>query len=183
MNYSYQDEFQEALKRTEKLGFPIPTWNFNDRILYSQDSIRKISDILINFLHIRDMSFKDLSGQCIAVHTILSEKITQAIDCNAIVTVGWFYDEDTNSSLFKFTEEDFKSWMSNESIGFEVHVWTTLDSGEVIDFTLLTTIGEINGQFSPGSVLMAKPEEPGCFKYHPMVVGSAAVIRTFMRWF
>ncbi|MBH8553944.1 hypothetical protein I8751_16505 [Nostocaceae cyanobacterium CENA357] len=187
MDYSYQKEFQEALERTKRLGFTIPKWKFNDRLLRSKDSIEKISNTLMNFLRYHDMSFEDLSAQCIAVHTKISEIITQVISCNALVTIGWFYDENINDSLYKFTEEEFKSWMSNELQAFQgsdVHVWITLDSGEVIDFTLLTTIGKINGMFKPGSVLMARPEKSECFiKYHPMVVGKEAVFRAFGSWF
>lgn len=141
----------------------------------------------MDFLEDSDISFEDLSAQCILVHTLISEKIPQEISCNALVTVGWFYDEKINNSLYKFTEEEFKSWMSNELQGFQgsdVHVWITLDSGEVIDFTLLTTIGKINGKYAPGTILIGKPEEPKCFiKYHPMVVGSEAVFRTLGSWF
>lgn len=187
MNYSYQKEFQEALERTERLGFTIPEWKFENRVVRSKASIEKLSSTLRNFLQYHNMSFESLSAQCIAVHTKISEIIAQVVSCNTLVTVGWFYDERINDSLYKFTEEEFKSWMSNKLQAFQgsnVHVWITLDSGEVIDLTLLTTIGKINGMFEPGSVLMAKPEESECWiKYHPMVVGREAVFRAFGSWF
>lgn len=183
MNYSYQEEFQEALERTKKLGFTVPAWRFENRILWSKNSIEKISCLLIEFLQYYGKNFEYLSDQCIAVHSIIITQITQVLNCNALVTIGWFYDQNINDSLYEFTEEDFKSWMKNDLQAFkgsDVHVWITLDSGEVLDLTLLTTIGKINKMFEPGSILMARPEEPECFiKYHPMVIGKEAIYKAF----
>ena len=183
MVYSYQKEFQEALTRTDKLGFIIPKWNFEDRLLHSNNSREKISNILNNFLKSQEMSYEDLACECIFVHTKISELIANEIDCKSLITIGWFYDERINKSCYEFTEEEFKYFTSDRSQklpGFDVHVWITLDSGEIIDFTLLTTIGKIDGNFAPGTTLMCRPEEPECFiKYHPMVVGEEAVMKTF----
>ena len=183
MSYSYQKEFQEALIRTDKLCFIIPKWTFKDRLLQSNDSIRKISNTLNDFLKGQKMSYEDLAGQCMFVHTETSELIANKIDCNSLITIGWLYDEIINESLYEFTEEEFKYFISEKPQmlrGFDVHVWITLDSGEMIDFTLLTTIGKINGRFAPGTTLMCRPEEPECFiKYHPMVVGREAVLKAF----
>jgi hypothetical protein len=183
MSYSYQKEFHEALARTDKLGFITPKWSFKDRILHSNDSIRKVSNILNKFLGSQEMSYEDLAGQCIFVHTGISELITTEIDYNSLITIGWFHDEKINESFYKFTEEEFKYFVGNKPgifQGFDVHVWITLDSGEIIDFTLLTTIGEINGNFAPGTILMCRPEESECFiKYHPMVVGRDAALKAF----
>ena len=186
MIYSYREEFREALERTKRLGFSNPKWKFENRLLRSEDSIKQISDALRNFLQDYNMTFEDMSAQCIAVHAEMSEIITQIISCKALVTIGWFYDQNINDSLYKFTEEEFKAWMSNEFQAFQgsdVHVWITLDSGEVIDFTLLTTISRNNDMVKPGLVLMGRPEEPECFiKYHPMVVGREALFRAFGSW-
>lgn len=183
MTYSYQKEFQEALKRTGELGFTIPQWQFTDRILKSNDSIKKVSNTFNNFLRSQQMSYEDLSGQCIFVHTETSKLIATEIDCDSLITIGWFYDETINESCYEFTTKEFEYFVKNKPQilqGFDVHVWITLDSGEIIDFTLLTTIGKINGKFPAGATLMCKPEEPECFiKYHPMLVGREVIFHTF----
>jgi hypothetical protein len=181
MNYSYQKEFQEALQITEKLGFFIPTWKFKERLLYSNNSIKKVSDTLNYFLINHEMCYEDLASQCIFIHNGTFELVAREIDCNSIVTIGWFYDETIHESMYEFTEEEFKNFTIKKpgiSKGFDAHVWITLDSGEIIDFTLLTTIGKINGSYPPGSTIMCRPED--CpIKYHPMVVGRDAILQTF----
>jgi hypothetical protein len=131
------------------------------------------------------MCYEDLAGQCIFIHNGIFELVANEINCNSVVTIGWFYDETINKSMYKFTEEEFKNFAIKKTDilkgkGFDAHVWITLDSGEIIDFTLLTTIGKINGHYPPGSTLMCRPEDENCpIKYHPMVVGKDAILQTF----
>ncbi|WP_309736198.1 hypothetical protein [Chamaesiphon sp. OTE_75_metabat_556] len=110
MNYSYQKEFQETLKRTERLGFATPTWEFKNLSLYSNNNktVKIICATFNRFLKSHGMSYEDLVGNCIFVHNGISELIASKISCNSVVTIGWFYDETIDKSSYEFTEEEFQ---------------------------------------------------------------------------
>ena len=92
------------------------------------------------------------------------------------ITIGFVDQYINNRCIFeygRFTDENIKSWLVQPpGRTFSSHVWLTLPSLEIIDFTLLSTLAVIKkAPDKLGEMILAHPVDLiHGLAYHPMIV-------------
>jgi hypothetical protein len=174
----YFNDFVSANKFTQSIGLSGAT-------IKPSTSVRHLNDPtfftkLGPYLKIDDP--QELVAQCNVVSQVVCEAIKQAIGCNAYLTIG-----DVSSYGKPYFNMD-KAYVTDLISGgkqslypqkYHHHAWITLDSMEIIDFTISTSLAMISPGLSNktrldmiGGVLSGHGDElTHGAQYHPVLVG------------
>ena len=182
---TYKREFLEAIEVSKRLGAkePVKTCLDSSTPILTEDLKKRIySFFQSNFVDHPEYK-KILSGGCVAVSSMLKPLIESMINDEVIITLGYIKclgDRQFNASVAEFENARLKGI---KKLKWETHVWLTLPSYEVIDFTLYYTLTSINPAFK--SVLpivrMNTVEFNGSDKVelHPLIVGEEIMHNLF----
>ena len=91
----------------------------------------------------------------------------------AIHTIGWI-DDGTVNGMFKFDDAYILDKLANGCPGgsVRIHVWLTLPSMEIIDFSIATSLSVLNNTpEGRGEVIAKHADELEGINYKPMLVG------------
>lgn len=175
----YLNEFIEASQFAQSIGLP------GANIELPKDGVRYLSDsaffpILGRSLKIDDAY--DLVVKCNVVSQVVSEVIRETIGCNAYLTIG-----DVSFSgkpYFNVDQAYIKRLIQSgkrslEAQKYHHHAWITLDSMEIIDFTINTSMALLSKDLSSemrnkmlGAVFSGHGDElRHGVRYHPVLVG------------
>jgi len=179
--FSFDAEYVDAAKfgAENKLDVPflIP---IEDRIL-NDEKRKQISELFIHYSGIPAESWeRRITGQCVAVHFLLMDKITNILGSRPALTLGWV--EAGGREFYRFGQQEVSRWLKegNGSLtDAKLHMWLTLASMEIIDFTFVPSYIVVNkiptneigfdcGHWS---------EFSDNRKHHPVVVGNDIVER------
>ncbi|WHI48411.1 hypothetical protein [Microbulbifer sp. VAAF005] len=121
-----------------------------------------------------------LAGNCTTIHWNTVDELSRALNCKAYFTVG--YVVDAGHEYFKFTYEDVQEWLRSGQSSKKVmlHAWLTLDSMEIVDFTLGPTIADVrpDQKHLEKAIIALSPEEQDeGFHYIPMIVKDDFLMR------
>jgi hypothetical protein len=180
--YSYAEEFRKAILFTKELGFRTPDFVFRDKLYCDQEAINKISKLLEQELVTNKMRIEDLTAQCLNMNIRIVKKLSNILRCKAIVTIGYITIKSANEDLYRFSREELRNWLNPNSMVNQAnaHAWITLESGEVVELTLLTSIAVIKGCEGKGAFMCARPEDPGmAIEFHPIAVGIEVIEKAF----
>lgn len=178
-NYSYTDEWKAAIERTKYFGLKLPECRLHPKKRYlTPQFIQEFPHILRKELGIIEKT--ELVSQCIIFHLTILPIIRNYINCEAYFTIGWV-DILHEKSLFKFDdlfiEESIKN--KNPKKEINIHAWITLDSMEIIDATLATTVAETQQKKSGhGKIIMQHDETSKGLFYMPMLVGDDFLVKS-----
>jgi len=113
----------------------------------------------------------------------LKKIIAVAMNCEILVTVGQLLH--FGNPLFAPTQQHFKRWYNQgfapnevfENKGLNLHAWWTLPTGEILDFSLFSTIALLeNSSKHAGKVTGGWPDDIAPNPtYIPMVVGEDVI--------
>lgn len=171
----YSESFKEAVERTKNLGLikERPKIGESKRVIdngFLDTGINKIFEKTFTFL-----TPHDLSEQCVPIHFNILKAVEKHLNCKAYLTIGSV--SNSGNQIFNMTEEYINETLELGIYSkFKFHCWLTLETMEIIDSTLSTTIG-LNDNIPNliGSMLAIHPSElPSIgskLEYTPMLVG------------
>ncbi|WP_157792576.1 hypothetical protein [Thiomicrospira microaerophila] len=119
----------------------------------------------------------DISEQCISIHFNVLPAMERYFKCKAYLTIGSVRDHKNN--YFDMTDEYISQTLSFGIMSkYKLHCWITLDSLEIIDATLATTIGVHDGPKDLiGQMLAIHPDNlpdiGSKLVYTPKILGSS----------
>ncbi len=168
----YFDRFLEADERTAKFGLGEKKMK-KIELFYSQSHLSsKFEDFLFKVMPMNNLNI--LSRNCLAVNLALIEKIKGHFQCDASYTIG--YVEYSGKPIFKKTEGELSIIMQDKSRKNEanLHAWITLDSFEIIDLTILTTMANyLNEDSIRGQIIFENPDTlKNGLSYFPMLTSA-----------
>ncbi len=173
----YYKDFIEALKRTRNLGLDL------NRVTLNKGGRHVDEEFLTNGINqVFEKTFSsltpiDISEQCIPIHFNVLSAIEEHFKCKAYLTIGSVRDHKNN--YFDMTEEYIDQTLSSGITSkYKLHCWITLDSMEIIDAVLATTIGVHNGPKElVGQMLAIHPDNltgiGSKLVYTPKILGSS----------
>jgi hypothetical protein len=176
----YQTNFMNAIRFTETCGFSVerPIWKPQEK-LEGDDTFLEPALCAAGVNDIRKAAF-----QCLKWCHYLAPHFEQEIGRKVWITVGQIWANDR--ALFSPTWKDLRSWskrgitvdeMQRPGLsGLNLHAWLTIDSGEIIEPTLMTSIATVSPnkyRHFLGSVGWGQPTDIlSDHKYFPMAVGA-----------
>lgn len=174
----YKTAFDQAMRFTAKCGFPVNDFAWRDDALL--DSEGGFLDPVLRAAGVKDVSKS--AGQCLKWCHYLAPYLEQQLGSNVHVTIGqiWYGDK----AAFNPSWEDLRRWASggielvdfkNRS-GLNLHAWLTLETGEIIEPTLLSSFAAVRGDsWTQYAGAMAWGYDPDVLnhRYFPMAIGMA----------
>ncbi len=176
---SYAVEWAAALERTARFGLPAPRVPPVGRGPYlTEDRLPEIFPILRDALG-KPVTTKALVGQCLQVTWAFLPAVERWLGCQAYFTIGGI-DLGPNRQWGRFDDAFIGSTLAKGHAGgpVEVHAWLTLDSMEILDVTLMTSIAVTLGTGRKGGVLAGDPDDTGQVALRPLLVGPDFLFRS-----
>jgi hypothetical protein len=180
--YSYAREFGEAVIFTRQIGCITPIFDFRDKLYCNPDAMTKIGNFLDKMMAKKNILIEDFCANCLNANIFLVKELSNLLRCKAIVTLGYITIKGPREDLYRFSCEDLQRWIEPEFLtnSANAHAWITLESGEVIDLTLLTSIAIVKNCDGKGAFFGGRPEEPGIsVEFHPIAVGRDVIEKAF----
>lgn len=174
----YETKFKEALARTRKFGLSLPdvVSSGQNRFL-SEKTQNELPFIIRDNLGILDED--EIVLQCLLLNIRLKNVFSKYFNCPIYYTIGYVGID--GHYMYKQTEESLFSMLENGAEGPSVslHAWLTLPSMEILDFSIATSYGRVNGiKDMMGAALALHPSElTGGMSYHPMIVGEDFLLK------
>lgn len=168
----YEAKFKEALERTRKFGLTVPTeFPLSQNLFLNEKAKRQLPFVIRGELGVLDED--EIFLQCLSLNIRLKSAFSKYFKCPVFYTIGYVGVKD--HFMFKQTEDSLLSMLKNGIAGPSVslHAWLTLPSMEILDFSISTSYGRVNGiKEMMGAALALHPSElKGGMLYHPMIVG------------
>ncbi|WP_343747997.1 hypothetical protein [Fluviicola sp.] len=176
---NYQQTFIEAIERTKRLNLKLDV-----PVLDSQDTYIKpfhyedLRDLLCH--KFPEFINGELALQCATVSYFMKPLVDKYLECESLITCGYFILGDATSF---FIDEDFvikllKEKQKNRIIGF--HVWLTLPSLEIIDFTIGQTYARVGKDIPIHEYVFKHPNtmQEGSLQFHPVILGEDFLRKT-----
>jgi hypothetical protein len=169
---NYYTEFINAVKRTE-------TWGFNTgEIILDKGKTFLDRNSHFELFELFEWNYKGLSDStrmdCTNVSVNMLELVRDHFCTDAYLTTGNITAD--NKPFFECTVDYLRDIASKTQFNpkLKVHMWITLSSGEIVDFTFLRSMAKVNKDYEPyKSVVMTTPFlEDLKLVYSPMIVGS-----------
>lgn len=179
---TYKDEWKIAIARTRRFGMQVPEHEIDiERRWLDTKAVANIETVMRDALGAIP-SQDEVVLQCISIHYRLRKAFQRNLGCPAMFTIGWV-DDGTPKGMFRFDDAFIEDKLAHGYPSTEVcmHAWLTLPSMEIIDVSLLTSIGEVlNITEYMGGVIARKADELINMKYKPMLVGLDFLYKTGM---
>ncbi len=171
----YKGEFLEAFARAKRLGYDqgdISYASCSNKLLVG----RTLDSLVALFQKaLGSMEPEMVAGNCLSISLLLKNLIEDELNLKSYFTLGSFHM--SGKSSFEFSEDELKQWIQHGIPDFsniDIHAWLTLESLEVIDATIATTIGiACNVPEAVGRVIHDLPSDlNGDLSFHPVIVGA-----------
>lgn len=166
---TYVERFREAKERTLSWGIAEAVPNETEKKFLSGTVIKKVETwAKKEFRHIPHEAFV---GQCMSMTDIAKRDLEHLLDLPLTYTLGCV--DLGKGIVFHTPIDELKRIYENrryDSRGIELHAWLTLPSMEIIDLTLLTTVGcVVGGRQYLGEIIFADPSKRLVVQGHPII--------------
>ena len=181
----YQTNFVNAIRFTESCGFSVerPSWKPQEKL----EGEGTFLEPALRAAGVND--FSKAAFQCLKWCHYLAPHFEREIGRKVWITVGQIWANER--AMFSPTWNDLRKWSQRgitvdemrrqDSSGINLHAWLTVDSGEIIEPTLMTSFATLFPDKYPhflGAVGWGQPTDILTdHKYFPMAVGSEFVER------
>jgi hypothetical protein len=181
--YNYRNEFERAVGRTRRLGLADPQVTYAVNRHWTPEQVGHIAPFIAKLFPTLDVP--DLVTSCHRIHLAVLEPLENLLGCRAYLTIGStsypikgqkFYQR-SRVTDFKMSTRQVRRWLRDgieaPDSRLNLHAWVTLDSMEVFDMTLPTTMGAHLGRRDiMGGVISCHPDDmKEGIRYHPFLVG------------
>jgi hypothetical protein len=174
----YKSEFFNAVERAKQFGLNVPEITEMESRLLSDEAQAELPLIIHNTLGV--LEEEEILLQCLLLNLRLKKVFSDYFKSSVYYTIG--YIEIDDAPMFKQTEESLRKMLENgiEGPSINLHAWLTLPSMEILDFSISTSYGRVNGiKEMMGKALAMHPDElTGGMKYRPMLVGEEFLLQT-----
>lgn len=134
----------------------------------------------------KNYRFLALFNNCLNIHVATLNLINEHLNSNAYLTLGYYRIELLKKNFYEFSVSDFQKWLHDDESAFDtldIHTWITLDTLEIIDLTLLTSIGFKTGDADLiGKIYHNYPDviaQTDQLTYHPVIIATDKVLKAF----
>jgi hypothetical protein len=175
---SYESAFEEAVRFSKSRGFDVDfsEWKTGDLL----DEAGMFLGPIYLKAGITDPS--KAAFQCLKWSHFLAPRFADGLGCRAWPTIGqlWFDDR----TVFNPSWADLDRWGSSGiqldelegKQGINLHAWITLETGEIIEPSMLNSLATINpeayGNYLGATVWGRDPNVLNRHRYFPMAVGA-----------
>jgi|GEM_PF-1888068 len=173
----YKTAFEHAILFTKSCGFPISDFAWKEG--HHLDGKGEFLNPILKGAGIKDMSKS--ATQCLKWCHYLLPFFQAHLPCKVHLTIGQLWNGD--KPAFDPSWKDLRRWscegiqlsdFQNRS-GVNLHAWLTLDTGEIIDPTLLSSYAAVRGgswvKFAGAVVWGYDPAVLNHHRYFPMAIG------------
>lgn len=168
----YYTEFIKAIERTEGWGFDIGEMFLDKSVTFLDKNSH------FELLDLFEWNYKDLNDEirmdCTNVSVNMLDLVRNHFNTDAFLTTGNLSSD--NLPHFECTLDYLKSIALSKTPypKLKVHMWITLSSGEIIDFTFFRSMAKVFPNYEPyKSIVLTTPLiEDLKLIYNPMIVGS-----------
>lgn len=165
----YEHNFLKAIKRTVKLGFPAINFEKKD-----ESGLSEIMPLLES--KARHCELEEIAFKCNIISQQIVDLIQEETGRKAFLTIGtiWKNGKDLFSSANCFDEKFIQKTIKTGKvpINYSHHAWVTLDTMEIIDFTLDASERLVSGCNDSGYLVTAQHHKDIADKlYVPMLIG------------
>jgi hypothetical protein len=169
---NYENEFQDAILRSQKHGLAIPRVHRTATRYLTLHAQQRFADAVHEA--IGSPGLEEIVSQCMTIHHRLQRPLERLLHCPTYYTIGWVSYSSGNH--FKFDDSLIAEKLKYGHIpgsSISIHVWLTLPSMEIIDLSLSTTMGYVlkNERMLGGVIATHSNELTGGMAYKPMLVG------------
>lgn len=173
----YRENFERAVRFTRTCGFDLHqvTWRSGDLLDKQGNCITSV----LGSAGIDDASKS--AGQCLKWSHYLAPHFEEALGCKVWPTVGQIWKD--NNKVFSPSWRDLRRWADSGiqlqnfkgRQGMNLHSWLTLDTGEIIEPSFLSTLASVHpkeyGKLNGGLLWGRDPGVLNQHRYFPMAVG------------
>jgi hypothetical protein len=171
MMNEYHHQFHNAVNRTRTLGLETPCFVFKHSRYLNKRVIKRLLAAVAKMS--RRAPSETFLDQCLDFHYQVLPLVHKTLGTQPYFTIGSIYAPP--DTLFEITENDIGNLLREgmRENTTDIHAWITLPSMEILDFTLMTTIGwDTPSRTGVGGVIAGHPAElQKWLVYHPMLVG------------
>jgi hypothetical protein len=173
---NYKDNFERAIAFSNSCGFALeqPAWLNSEVLNESGDFLEPV----FKAAGVHDVTKS--ASQCLKWSHFLAPWFEKQLKCKVWPTLGQVWQGE--KQVFNPTWDDFKRWGKvgiqrtdlDGRMGFNLHAWLTLESGEIIDLTFMSTLAQVIpdvwGKYD-GAVVFGQNNKILNNQYLPMAVG------------
>lgn len=175
---TYIDSFEQAIAFTKSCGFELPPVIWMERDVL--DSKGEFAVVTMRAAGVLDLAKS--AGQCLKWCHFLAPRFQQDLGCTVWVTIGQLWRN--NEPVFDPDWDGLRRWAKRGiqlddlkgRAGINLHAWLTLDTGEIIELTHLSSLAAFAGEAYAGFAgALVWGRDPGVLdghRYFPMAVGS-----------
>lgn len=167
----YELEFSNAVKNTSKNG------------LGSYESFKKTNERLLTEKSVQEFQkqIKHLNltpnllmAECLRIHCVLQPYVDKFYSVKSVITIGHIEKKVGGKDFYEPMEKrvSYLSQPLDISKRTNIHVWLTLPTLEILDFTLPTTLAHNAGRMDlEGGIIGLHGDEDNSHFYKPEFVG------------
>ncbi|RPE30886.1 hypothetical protein EC846_1588 [Acinetobacter sp. BIGb0102] len=167
----YELEFSNAVKNTLKNGLgTYKSFKKTNQRLVTDESLLEFHDYIKHLNLTPDL----LVAQCLGVHYALKPYVDEFYGVNSILTIGHIERKVGGKAFYEPMEERITYFSQPRDITkpTNIHVWLTLPTLEILDFTLPTTLSYVCGiKEWEGAVIAQHGDDENDHFYKPEFVG------------
>lgn len=149
-NNEYHNNFDTSIQLTKKAGYTIPIETHllkKNTQLLNHSTLEGVYSIFQNEYGKANGNFnlREIKGQCIKVHSEMQSVLLSKLNLQTIITVG--YVKYNGQDMFKFEtigNHNIRRVNQDGKTELDIHVWLTLPSYEVLDFTFIAHLAYVN---------------------------------------
>jgi hypothetical protein len=198
MSYTdlYKNELREAIRRRGGENYHLPREDLSllgkCQPYFNAENQHVLYSIFSTYFSEPDGTFNlfNLKGQCLMCHSKMEEVIKKELGVQPFLTVG--YVTYRSQDMFKFnsiTDETIRKTKENKPGIVNIHVWLTLPSFEIIDFTFIAHLVYVNADDKKKRSFRKSPSfifnfgnaeyinSEACVVYHPLYLGKDILVK------
>jgi len=182
----YQEGFEQALRFTKSLGYDTTSLSLSDsntNLLSAPEKLNDLVDRVFQAARIEDRT--QAGGQCLKWCHFLQPFFQQQLGKRVMLTIGQLWA--SRDCVYGPTFEDVRRWKQSGlqmtdfegAEGINLHAWLTVESGEIIEPTLLSTLARFGPEsykkYAGATVCGRDPNMLNAHRYVPLTVGNNIV--------
>ncbi len=180
---AYLDAYATAARFTESLGFETKAFELGETSASVLDLKGDFVDPVFASARIKDRT--EAAGQCLKWCYYLQPYFERQLGRRVILTIGQLWNDDV--CVFGPRFKDFNRWVQRglqvddftTNGGFKLHAWLTVETGEIIEPTLLSSLaafGSPSFRKYGGAIVWGRdPHVLNKHRYVPLALGNDLV--------
>lgn len=177
---AYLEGFAQAVRFTHSLGFKTNALELGDISADVLDQKGDFVDPVFAAARIRDRT--QAAGQCLKWCHYLQPYFERQLGRRVILTAGQLWNKD--ACVFGPQFKDFDRWVQRglqvddfgAGTGFKLHAWLTVETGEIIEPTLLSSLATFGSpsyrKYAGATVWGRDPHVLNGHRYVPLALGN-----------